>query len=375
MTLELALKATLLFALGTLAAALFRRRSAAEKHLIWMLTLGASLLLPLAQTAAAPAWSPVVFRVDAGGGVQTASFPLTVWLTRIYWVGLGLALARVIVSHVAMWVLTRRLAPPTQRGGMVRCGNVWTPMTWGLLDPVILLPEGESRAEVLLHEEAHVHRLDHLWRLISQLASAVYWFHPLAWWAARSATAEAEHACDDRVLATGGSALAYADVLINEARRLSSAPLAACGFLTKPMLESRVRALLEKGRSRRRLSPGLVMGGLLAASLLFTPTVLLRAEEEVHKIGGEVTTPRLTSKVEPSYTEEARDAGLEGTVILAVIINKHGRVTDTKVEQALGSGLEDEAIKAVKQWEFEPATRKGEPVAVRARIEVNFRLQ
>ncbi len=94
----------------------------------------------------------------------------------------------------------------------------------------------------------------------------------------------------------------------------------------------------------------------------------------VYKIGGDVTQPKLIRKVEPEYTEEARTAKLAGTVQMLVTIREDGAATDFQVTQALGLGLDQKAIDAVRQWRFQPGTKEGVPVPVIATIQVNFRL-
>jgi TonB family protein len=93
-----------------------------------------------------------------------------------------------------------------------------------------------------------------------------------------------------------------------------------------------------------------------------------------YRIGNGVSPPRLLSKVEPEYSEEARMAGLAGTVVLFVVVTQEGTPTDFRVLRTLGLGLDEKAIDAVNQWKFAPGTKEGKAVAVQATIEVNFRL-
>ena len=92
------------------------------------------------------------------------------------------------------------------------------------------------------------------------------------------------------------------------------------------------------------------------------------------KVGGPVTAPKLLSKVEPAYTEDARAAKYQGTVLLQVVIDVDGTATDIQVKNSLGYGLDEKAVEAVTQWKFQPGTMNGVPVPVMAQIEVNFRL-
>jgi TonB family protein len=97
-------------------------------------------------------------------------------------------------------------------------------------------------------------------------------------------------------------------------------------------------------------------------------------EKGVFKVGGGVSAPTLVFKVDPDYTEEARAAKLEGTVVLYVEIDVTGTATNLRVQRGLGVGLNEKAIEAVKQWRFKPGQKDGKPVTVAATIEVNFRL-
>ncbi len=94
----------------------------------------------------------------------------------------------------------------------------------------------------------------------------------------------------------------------------------------------------------------------------------------VFRIGGGVSAPVAIYKVEPEYSEEARKAKFQGTVVLSIVIDERGNPTNFKVVRPLGLGLDEKAIEAVQKWRFRPGMKEGHPVAVLATVEVNFRL-
>lgn len=94
----------------------------------------------------------------------------------------------------------------------------------------------------------------------------------------------------------------------------------------------------------------------------------------IYRIGGGVSAPTLVFKVEPEYSEEARKAKFQGTVVLEVIVDEKGQPRDLRVSRPLGLGLDEKAIEAVMKWKFRPGYKDGKAVSVRASIEVNFRL-
>lgn len=111
-----------------------------------------------------------------------------------------------------------------------------------------------------------------------------------------------------------------------------------------------------------------------AAATRKLPLAPQAAGPGVYRIGGGVTAPRLKSKVEPKYSEEARVAMLSGTCVAQVEIGPDGQPHNLRVLRGLGLGLDEKALEAISQWRFEPGTRNGDPVTVMATIEVNFRL-
>jgi periplasmic protein TonB len=94
----------------------------------------------------------------------------------------------------------------------------------------------------------------------------------------------------------------------------------------------------------------------------------------VFRVGGGVTAPTLLYKVEPEYSEEARKAKYQGTVVLYVEVDTAGKARNLRVMRSLGLGLDEKAIEAVQKWRFRPGQKNGVAVIVAATIEVNFRL-
>ena len=84
--------------------------------------------------------------------------------------------------------------------------------------------------------------------------------------------------------------------------------------------------------------------------------------------------PVLIFKKEPEYTEEARKAKYQGTVLLDVEIDDTGKPSDIQVVRSLGLGLDEKAVEAVRQWRFRPAMKDDQPVQARTEVEVIFRL-
>ena len=97
----------------------------------------------------------------------------------------------------------------------------------------------------------------------------------------------------------------------------------------------------------------------------------------VFKVGNDVTTPGLVAEVKPKYTRLAMKAGIQGTVLIGLVVQTDGKVGRMIVLRSLDQtfGLDREALTAARQWRFTPATRMGQPVEVVATIELTFTLR
>lgn len=117
-------------------------------------------------------------------------------------------------------------------------------------------------------------------------------------------------------------------------------------------------------------------GGVLFAILLFSGAVVAgqTADSPAPSKPAATSAPILLRKVAPEYTEAAKAAHIEGTVVVQVVITDKGMAEDIRVLRALDDGLDRKAVEAVAKWQFRPAMKNGAPVAAKATIEVNFRL-
>jgi TonB family protein len=89
---------------------------------------------------------------------------------------------------------------------------------------------------------------------------------------------------------------------------------------------------------------------------------------------GHIIAPRPVFTPDPEYTDQARRVRLQGTVTLWVVVAADGTTRDVRVARALGLGLDEKAIEAVRLWRFAPGMVDGAPAAVQVNVEVNFRL-
>jgi len=93
----------------------------------------------------------------------------------------------------------------------------------------------------------------------------------------------------------------------------------------------------------------------------------------VYKSGGAVSPPVILSKVEPTYTPDARAAHWSGTVSATVVVDEDGSIGDIRITNSPGYGLDEKVIEALHQWKFRPGELDGRAVPVRAKIDIAFR--
>jgi TonB family protein len=364
--LDAALKGTsLLLLCGALVSAL-RRASAATRHLVWSLGVGAMLALPFFSLML-PAWnvavistllpgtagertltavdSPVVqgsSETNEGRTVRVPSASVAKrasrggWVLCLWAIGAALLAARIAVGECRVRRITRRSLPFETRQTKVILENVRSflrlsravrlrtsaevavPFTCGVLRPAVLLPAEApkwSRKQlewVLAHELGHVRRNDYLTQMSAQAACALFWFNPLVWLAGFAMRKERERACDDMVLNLGHSAADYAEfllTLITSLRGTNGAWLTSVAMAQSSQLEVRMKALLDPKLNHRPLAPSRTVLTAALAALLLLPVAALRvaAKNASGNISGTIHDPSGAVIPDASVTLISRD--------------------------------------------------------------------
>ncbi|HUF47658.1 MAG TPA: energy transducer TonB [Vicinamibacterales bacterium] len=94
-----------------------------------------------------------------------------------------------------------------------------------------------------------------------------------------------------------------------------------------------------------------------------------------YRPGSGIEPPTLVREVRAAYTAEARRLGIEGDVVLEIVVGRDGTVSNLRVVRRLGAGLDETAVEAVRQWRFAPARRMGAAVDVLVSVSVEFSLR
>jgi bla regulator protein BlaR1 len=331
-------------ALVWLALRFLPRLNAATRYVIWWAVLGVVLVLPLAPrlaglwrsrqqdrvTAAKPAASPKVTllppvtepAVVTVEQKRVGTWPL--WAFGAWAAILLFRLGQIGRSWIFLNGVKRRASIASR--ALPDCGvarpvrlllssDVASPMAVGFLKPAVILPESvvdqleaPELDHVLLHEMAHIARLDDWTNLAARLAGAALALHPVALWILRQIEREREMACDDFVVAQTGSARPYAESLARlfEMRWAQKGEALASGiFGGGSRLGERIELLLKRGREfsphvsmKRVASSGVVLLGFVLVGAL-TPRWIAFAQ---NRLEFEVASIKPSKTGEPGFT-------------------------------------------------------------------------
>jgi TonB family protein len=287
-----------------------------------------------------------------------------------------------------------------------------SPATFGLVRPIVLLPEKfmalsrESQLAILCHELLHVKRNDWLAALLEELCGALLWFQPAAYMLIADIRLAREQLVDRQVVDITEAKTPYLEALLAVASEPFGAAIAmAPMFLHRRNLKSRVTFLLEElyMSKTKMLFANVSLAALLGTagwvSSISFPLVAVAQEKSAQeksakseansswdfakvfppatgpriRVGGNAAAANMVSQVKPTYPPDAKNARVQGTVKLGVLISPEGNVIDV----VLISGdplLVPTSIDTVKQWVYRPTLLNGNPVEVVTVVDVNYTL-
>jgi TonB family protein len=376
------LQSSAVLSVAFIAFQLVRGQSAALRHLILAVALFAAAVVPfLSRFVPEPARkSEIVARVQRGteqfldfrGDIEPAAMPtvqtppssVRVSFVPVLWIAGSFAVFMLILFRTVHIAILKRRAtllidPRWERMASELCNSfrIRRPVrllqtrrsilgTLGSVRPYILLPDdaeawSDQRIRiVLMHELAHIKRLDWPIQIAAELAVAVYWFNPLFWWLCRQLRVQGEHACDNVVLNGGVHANDYAAQLLELARSLRGSETVWSPVLAMarpPHLERRFVAMLNPSTNRRPAGIIAVLTTSVIAVLLLAPLVIMGAQQKTHAVAAlaEIVSPtavpspvkpaesapaparpgrKIASKPAPAPVQGRADGSLAGTV-------------------------------------------------------------
>ena len=278
-------------------------------------------------------------------------------ILRLSWLGLGLYKLRAL-----------RLSGSTQPAAIVdpdlqhtlgtradirHAAAVAHPVTFGLLEPVVLLPESlrhqsaEIRRAVVAHELVHVKRRDWTWLVVEEVVVCLLWFHPAVWWLVSRIQLAREEVVDELAIMVTGRRKAYIEALLAFADSTSVLPIAA--FARRRHLFRRI-ALVSKEdvmSSRRIVASCAAMALVVVAGSWFTVAAFpLRGtaasvlqnqagpgplERRAKAVTPENPIPRRVQHQVPLMPDIPGVTG--GTVVVQVTLDELGRVAEARVTE------------------------------------------
>jgi TonB family protein len=367
----------LLVGVAAVAPSALRLRSPGAKLAYWHLLLIACLLLPLVRPWRQQVISETVTVTSRVIAVAPPEAPAarTYSPTELALAVLAMGVAaRLGWLAIGFWKLGRyrrrsepfHSASPWAAGAELRIApDISGPVTFGLLNPVVLLPpqfpdlDPRAQQAILCHELLHVERHDWLFTVGEEVVRAFFWFHPAIWWLLGEIQLAREQAVDREVIERTQAKDEYVDALLAIAGAkpqldLAPAPL----FLRKRHLKQRVVSILKESRmSKSRLLSALAASVcvLVATVWLVTNTFPLAAAPQVVNDSAGVTVDvgaaTLMHRAPVAYPESARARRIQGAVVLELTFDGSGNVSDARVLSG-PEELRKAALQSALQWHF-----------------------
>lgn len=433
------LKSLLILAAGYLVVMVWKTLAVKEKYRLLGWTLVISAVIP-SISFFLPEWNllPVGLKEPVAGqissvinmiqlpsatvfasGVSIMAIVQMVWIGGILW-----NLLRVLIGQIATRRMIRAgipieddtLADLAQSVGveapvkLLRSSRTAAPFTFGLMRPVIVVPDrfvswtGSQRSMVLLHELAHIARKDASVHTLLMVLNSVYWFNPVVWLVLSRIRQLSEETCDEMVISGGIKPSDYADHLLHVLQSIKKKKiwgLSGATMTTKSFkhMGGRIMKILTDKPIHSRPQPiriAWIVTMMICAVLALGSFQTEAGDKPVppktddtklpDKSGEELPssddfvkltkTPEMITETTPIYPKKAKEKGTEGEVWVKALILKDGSVHEALIAKSSGSKLLDNsALKAGLKNRYKPGYQGEKPVACWVTYKVSFILK
>lgn len=274
------------------------------------------------------------------------------------------------------------------------------PYTYGWQKMKIVIPadlsdDKEALAMVVQHELMHIKHRDFLLNGILLFIKSLFWFHPLTHSLYTRGREYREITCDSEVLANKQfSKKRYASLLVDLAQKEYQSKLAMSMAVNPSSLKKRIQIMSTQENISTNFRPSFIVALTSMTLIVFgiSCTDVAQSNKENSSVTQQVskadnnnyynhveTLPKLVGGLASlqkkiQYPEEAREAGIEGRVIVQFIINKDGKVENPQIIKGVHESLEQETLRVVKKAEFEPGMHNGIPVRVQYSLPITYKL-
>ncbi len=238
---------------------------------------------------------------------------------------------------------------------LIKNQRVTVPMTWGVVNPVVMMPPDsitwpmEQCSSVLFHELSHVKRGDFLVMLLCRISCTLYWLNPLSWVAFKLLRKEQEKACDEMVLKAGIKPSTYASALLRLKQTMDVGrymPSPAIGMAGNSELHDRLTTILEKKFKTKEIKMKTKI--MLMILIFLTITLIGTAKpEEKQSVAKAPQTAAAAEKAQAADEEKKKDAEFSGHKCIEECLKKCAEKGEHKYnEECLKKCLEEHLIKS-----------------------------
>ncbi len=422
----------LLVGLAFLAMFLTRTKHPVSNLYFWQGVLGLALILPFLETAvnvSSPVLDPIFqFEIESPDSIVPASDNFSFWAPLLLFVllaGIIFNLGKLTLGLLRLRAINKsadivnplpenlvRLKQRLHKHCSIKISReIEAPLTFGFLNPVILVPEkfrfldNEQQECVICHELLHISRRDWLLNLSEQTIKSVLWFHPAIYFLITEITLSREKLIDARVVGITGKRKVYLNAILRMIQPDPEVDLyPVVPFAGRSQLLKRVSFLsIECNMSGKQFRKQLItasMSFLLVMILTITvgqsvspiqfgnifpttaadPSLIdIAATKNPSIPAGEDPLqldrnewPELVKRVNPKYPEEVKKAGISGVVACSALVDRNGIVQKVEIIRSPDDLLSKATVEAMKQWVYEPTIRDGKAVEVSFKIYFNF---